>query len=51
MSEKRYDADFVKRFTDLPRLVRMDTLRAAAGPRRLPGPPGVATLDQLDATW
>jgi nitrate reductase alpha subunit len=27
MSEKLYDADFVKRFTDLPRLVRMDTLQ------------------------
>ncbi|MEK6772146.1 MAG: molybdopterin-dependent oxidoreductase [Pseudomonadota bacterium] len=26
MSEKRYDADFVQRFTDLPTLVRMDTL-------------------------
>jgi nitrate reductase alpha subunit len=26
MAEKLYDADFVKRFTDLPRLVRMDTL-------------------------
>jgi nitrate reductase alpha subunit len=26
ISEKRYDADFVKRFTDLPRLIRMDTL-------------------------
>ena len=25
MSERRYDAEFVKRFTDLPRLVRMDT--------------------------
>jgi nitrate reductase alpha subunit len=26
IGEKRYDADFVKRFTDLPALVRMDTL-------------------------
>jgi nitrate reductase alpha subunit len=26
VSEKRYDADFVKRYTDLPTLVRMDTL-------------------------
>src|SRR5688572_15272279 len=26
MAEKRYDAEFVKRFTDLPRLIRMDTL-------------------------
>jgi nitrate reductase alpha subunit len=26
IAEKRYDADFVKRFTDLPSLVRMDTL-------------------------
>jgi nitrate reductase alpha subunit len=26
IDEKRYDADFVKRFTDLPTLVRMDTL-------------------------
>jgi nitrate reductase alpha subunit len=25
MRERRYDAEFVKRFTDLPRLVRMDT--------------------------
>lgn len=27
IAEKRYDADFVKRFTDLPTLVRMDTLQ------------------------
>ncbi|MEX2146319.1 MAG: molybdopterin-dependent oxidoreductase, partial [Candidatus Rokuibacteriota bacterium] len=27
MKEKRFDAGFVKRFTDLPRLVRMDTLQ------------------------
>jgi nitrate reductase alpha subunit len=27
IKEGRYDADFVKRFTDLPRLVRMDTLQ------------------------
>ena len=27
MAEKRYDADFVKRYTDLPRLIRMDTLQ------------------------
>jgi nitrate reductase alpha subunit len=26
MAEKRYDEPFVKRFTDLPRLIRMDTL-------------------------
>jgi nitrate reductase alpha subunit len=26
VAERLYDADFVKRFTDLPRLVRMDTL-------------------------
>ena len=26
IAEKRYDADFVKRFTDLPTLVRLDTL-------------------------
>jgi nitrate reductase alpha subunit len=32
IAEKRYDADFVKRFTDLPTLVRMDTLeRVKAG--------------------
>lgn len=27
IAEQRYDADFVKRFTDLPTLVRMDTLQ------------------------
>jgi len=27
MKEKRYDADYVRRFTDLPLLVRMDTLK------------------------
>jgi len=44
IAEKRYDEDFVKRFTDFPLLVRMDTLKllrasdviAAAGPGSAP---------------
>ena len=46
LEEKLYDADYVKRCTDLPLLVRMDTLRAAAGARRCSRLPRPATLDQ-----
>jgi nitrate reductase alpha subunit len=54
ITEKRYDADFVKRFTDLPTLVRMDTLerlRAADvfadyQPQPLAGAAAVIAKDQ-----
>lgn len=37
IAEKRYDADFVKRFTDLPSLVRMDTLERLKASDVFPG--------------
>ncbi|OGK84809.1 MAG: molybdopterin oxidoreductase [Candidatus Rokubacteria bacterium GWC2_70_16] len=37
VSEKRYDADFVKRFTDLPRLIRMDNLQPLLAKDVFPG--------------
>ncbi len=37
VSERRYDAEFVKRFTDLPRLVRMDTLEPLVARDVFPG--------------
>jgi nitrate reductase alpha subunit len=37
VSEKLYDADFVTRFTDLPRLVRMDTLEPLRARDVFPG--------------
>jgi nitrate reductase alpha subunit len=37
MAEKRYDGDFVKRFTDLPRLIRMDTLAPLLAREVFPG--------------
>lgn len=37
MQEGIYDADYVKRFTDLPSLVRMDTLERLAATDVLPG--------------
>ena len=39
MAEKRYDADFVKRYTDLPRLIRMDTLQPLLARDVFPGHP------------
>ncbi|MCC6766263.1 MAG: molybdopterin-dependent oxidoreductase [Deltaproteobacteria bacterium] len=37
IAEKRYDADFVRRFTDLPTLVRMDTLERLKAADVFPG--------------
>ncbi|MDP2625511.1 MAG: molybdopterin-dependent oxidoreductase [Candidatus Rokubacteria bacterium] len=37
VSEKRYDVDFVKRFTDLPRLIRMDNLQPLLARDVFPG--------------
>src|SRR6266508_3182235 len=37
VGEKLYDADFVKRYTDLPRLVRMDTLEPLLARAVFPG--------------
>jgi len=37
MSEKRFDGDFVKRFTDLPRLIRLDTLQPLLARDVFPG--------------
>jgi nitrate reductase alpha subunit len=37
MKEQRYDAAFVKRFTDLPRLVRLDTLTPLLAREVFPG--------------
>lgn len=44
MREKLYDADFVKRSTDLPLLVRMDTLKLLR-PRDLDAAAALAALD------
>jgi nitrate reductase alpha subunit len=37
MAETLYDADFVKRYTDLPRLIRMDTLEPLLAREVFPG--------------
>jgi len=37
VTEKRYDVDFVKRFTDLPRLIRMDNLQPLLARDVFPG--------------
>jgi nitrate reductase alpha subunit len=37
MAEERYDPDFVKRYTDLPRLIRLDTLQPLLARDVFPG--------------
>jgi nitrate reductase alpha subunit len=37
IAENRYDADFVKRFTDLPLLVRLDSLKLLRAGEAIPG--------------